>query len=84
MQGPFTVTVEVPYGTAVSNISGAVGGQPTVGSNGTLAINFTVSGSLPANAAGYTFVNTSILASSQASKNDVQQWQLQLQSTDLD
>lgn len=65
LQAPFTLTIEVPYGTTVSNVIGAQAGQPTVGSNGTLAIGFSVPQSLPASAQSFTFVNMSILATSQ-------------------
>lgn len=67
LQGPFTVVIEVPYGTTISDVSGASATPPTVGNNDTLAINFTVPATLPAGAESYTFVNMSVLATSQVS-----------------
>ena len=66
LQGPYTVTIEVPYGTVIFNVSGATSGSPKPGNNDTLAVNFTSPSSLLANAGDYSFINFTVLAESQA------------------
>ena len=66
MQGPYTVTIEVPYGTIVRNVIGATASTPRAGNNNTLAIDFTSTSTLLANAGDYTFINFTVMAESQA------------------
>ena len=59
------VTLEVPYGVLMSNVSGGSPRQPRVGSNGTVAIDIVVNQTLAAAASEATTLNMSVLASSQ-------------------
>ena len=65
MQGTYTVTIEVPYGTVMTNVTGGTAGTPTTGKNNTLAVAFSVDQKLLPNAGNSIYVNMSVLASSQ-------------------
>ena len=65
VQGPYTVTIQVPYGTLVSNVTGGTVGSPAVGANNTVSIPFTANTPLLPGGGNSTFINMSVLASSQ-------------------
>ena len=65
MQGTYIVTLEVPYGTVMTNVTGGAAGTPTTGNNNTLAVDFTVTERLLPNAGNSVYLNMSVLAASQ-------------------
>ena len=73
MQGPYTVTVEVPIGVILANITGArTAGSPDVGNNQTLSYSFTSNVTLMAGGGNSTYMNISVFASSQVNFPDLQ------------